>query len=54
MRRFGDSASRCFATHLENLSAKTIISPHRGHFAPFDDCQDLPELVDEVVASQER
>ena len=31
------------------LDAKLIVLPGGGHFAPFDDCVDLPELTDEAL-----
>ncbi|CAM1341901.1 RBBP9/YdeN family alpha/beta hydrolase [Tenacibaculum amylolyticum] len=34
---------------LKNLNAKTIILNERGHFAPFDNCTDIPELLQEIT-----
>jgi|GEM_PF-5230899 len=33
---------------LTNLNAKTIILNNRGHFAPFDNCTEIPELLEEI------
>ena len=35
-------------TFLTNLDAKTILLHNRGHFAPFDNCTDIPELLEEI------
>jgi len=35
---------------LDQLNAKTIFLDNRGHFAPFDDCVAIPELVEEVLS----
>lgn len=39
---------------LTNLDAKTIILNDRGHFAPFDNCTQVPELLEEIENKLER